>query len=143
MKNPALARSFSALFAGCLFGIGLTVSGMTDTSKVIGFLDLFGDWKPDLAFVMIGALFITSIGYWFIFKREQPIFESTFYLPLTKVIDRELIIGAILFGVGWGLYGYCPGPALAAIAYLNPNTLIFVVTMWIGMFLAQFFTQRS
>jgi uncharacterized membrane protein YedE/YeeE len=131
-----------ALFSGILFGFGLALSGMTDTAKVIGFLDVFGDWVPDLIFVMGGAVIVTLISFHFVLKRDRPLFHSVFELPATMAIDRKLIFGALLFGVGWGLYGYCPGPAIAALVYFQPVTLVFVLAMSLGMASAHFFQRK-
>ena len=134
-----MMKSFSALLAGLLFGLGLAASGMTDTAKVIGFLDIFGQWDPGLLFVMASAVITTVISFRWVLKRKFPVFDEAFKLPLKTVVDKSLIIGAILFGVGWGLFGYCPGPAVAALVYLQPVTLVFVVTMLAGMFLGNKF----
>ena len=123
----------AALLSGFIFGAGLAVSGMTDTTKVLGFLDLFGDWDPSLAFVMGGALLLTITGFYAILQKERPLLDSQFYLPDPTKIDKKLIVGATFFGIGWGLYGYCPGPAIASIAYLEPETAIFLVSMVSGM----------
>jgi hypothetical protein len=106
---------------------------MTNTSKVIGFLDVFGEWDLDLLMVMATAVITTFIGFSLILKRTQPLFDSQFFLPTSQHIDRNLVGGAVLFGLGWGLYGYCPGPAIAALVYLSPVTLIFLSCMLIGM----------
>jgi uncharacterized membrane protein YedE/YeeE len=129
-------KSLAALFCGTLFGIGLAVSGMTDTAKVLGFLDLFGDWIPDLAFVMGGAVFVTLIAFRFIIKRDRALLGDVMSLPGNKAIDGRLLAGAAIFGVGWGTYGYCPGPAISALGYLDLKTVYFVVAMLIGMALA-------
>lgn len=129
-------KALSALATGIIFGSGLTISGMTDRSKVLGFLDLFGQWDASLAFVMAAALLITVPGYYLIQKRSKPICETQFHLPSTSALDRKLIFGAVLFGVGWGLYGYCPGPAIAALSSLQWEPLIFVGAMLTGMFAA-------
>ena len=128
---------FLGLFCGILFGTGLAASGMTDTAKVLGFLDLFGNWDPSLAFVMGGALALTITGFHFILRKDKPLFDSQFHLPISKSIDVKLILGAIIFSLGWGIYGYCPGPALSALVYLQPETAVFVVSMPLGMWLAQ------
>lgn len=122
-----------ALICGILFGSGLAVSGMTDTAKVLGFLDLLGDWDPSLAFVMGAALTLTISGYHFILKKERPLFDETFHLPVKKNIDPKLIAGAIFFGIGWGLNGYCPGPALSSVVYLHSESVIFIASMVLGM----------
>ncbi|EED35236.1 YeeE/YedE family protein [Luminiphilus syltensis NOR5-1B] len=127
----------AALVSGILFGIGLALSGMTNTAKVQGFLDLFGDWQPDLAFVMGGALLISLGATPFILQRSKPIFAEAFSLPASAVIDRRLIGGGVLFGIGWGLVGYCPGPAIAALAYGTESTVVFIAAMLAGMGLAK------
>jgi uncharacterized membrane protein YedE/YeeE len=119
-----------------VFGIGLAVSGMTDTAKVLGFLDIFGAWVPDLAFVLGGAVCVTLVAFRFVLKRERPLLSSSFLLSGKTVIDRRVLGGAAIFGIGWGVYGYCPGPALSALVYLDSKTLIFVVAMLVGMALA-------
>lgn len=121
---------------GMLFGCGLALSGMTDTAKVTGFLDLFGNWIPDLAFVMGGAVLVTVIAFRWVLRRSRPLFDEQFHLPGASHIDGRLLAGAALFGLGWGLYGYCPGPAVAALAYLDWQTALFVVAMLAGMALA-------
>ena len=125
-----------ALLCGLVFGVGLAASGMTDTAKVLGFLDLFGQWVPDLAFVMGGAVCVTLVAFRFVLRRERPILASSFSLPQKTTLDRELLAGAAIFGIGWGLYGYCPGPALSALVYLDWKTAVFVVAMICGMALA-------
>ncbi len=131
-----MKRNLLALLCGTLFGIGLAVSGMTDTNKVIGFLDIFGQWVPDLAFVMAGAVLVSSLGYLFMRKRTNSLFAGRLLLPVNTNIDRRLLLGAAIFGIGWGLYGYCPGPAIAALAYLDKNAFIFVLAMFAGMWLS-------
>ncbi len=129
-------KGVTALLCGALFGFGLAMSGMTDTAKVRGFLDLFGDWIPDLAFVMGGAVLVTIIAFRFVLARERPLLAPKFNLPTNRNIDGPLLLGAIIFGVGWGIYGYCPGPAISALVYLDGKIGIFVVAMLLGMFLA-------
>ena len=126
-----------AVVTGLLFGAGLAASGMTNPEKVQGFLDLTGVWDPSLMFVMGGAVVVTLISFRFILKLSRPYFSEQFHLPSSTSIDNRLIIGAALFGTGWGLVGYCPGPALAAIAYLNSDVMIFLVAMFVGAFLGQ------
>ena len=134
-------KNIAALFCGFLFGIGLSLSGMTDTNKVIGFLDVFGNWIPDLLFVMGSAVIVTMIGLSILKYFRTPLLDTKFHLPTNKYIDTRLVSGAVIFGVGWGLYGYCPGPAIAALSYLNINTFIFVAFMAIGMSVANFIKQ--
>lgn len=129
-------KAIVGLICGIVFGVGLAMSGMTDTAKVLGFLDVTGHWDPDLAFVMGGAVFVTLVGFRFIPKMKRPVLNPRFYLPATTVIDGRLIGGAAIFGIGWGVYGYCPGPALAALTYLDSKTAIFVVATLVGMTIA-------
>ena len=131
-----MAKNLSALIAGILFGIGMAVSGMTNTAKVQGFLDVFGAWDPTLAFVMGGGLAVASLGYRLVFRRSAPLFAETFSLPARTDIDTRLLLGAAIFGIGWGLVGYCPGPALAGLTYGYPQTLAFVPAMIVGLLLA-------
>ncbi|OZG73112.1 transporter [Hahella sp. CCB-MM4] len=132
-----------ALICGTLFGIGLAISGMTDTHKVQGFLDLFGAWDPALVFVMGGAVVTTFIGFHFVQKLTRPTFADKFSLPTNTSIDKPLLIGAALFGIGWGLYGYCPGPAIASLAYFRPESAVFVVAMVTGMWVEKLWRERS
>ena len=129
-------RGIVALLCGMLFGTGLAVSGMTDTAKVLGFLDIFGAWVPDLAFVMGAAVCVTLVAFYFIRKMERPLLSARFFFPGKTIIDGRVLTGAAIFGVGWGVYGYCPGPALSAMVYLDSKTFIFVVAMLVGMALA-------
>ena len=125
-----------SLFCGIIFGIGLVISQMINPVKVLGFLNLFGEWDPSLAFVMIGALIISSPSFHLFKNKEKPIFSSSFSIPSKKEIDKELIFGSILFGAGWGLVGLCPGPAITSIALLNVSSAIFVVSMFISFYIA-------
>ena len=129
-------RGLIALLCGMVFGIGLAVSGMTDTAKVLGFLDIFGTWVPDLAFVMGAAVCVTLVTFPFILKKKKPVLSARFSLPTKTTLDGRLVGGAAIFGIGWGVYGYCPGPALSALVYLDNKTVIFVVAMLVGMALA-------
>ncbi len=129
-------RGIIALLCGMVFGIGLAVSGMTDTAKVLGFLDIFGAWVPDLAFVMGAAVCVTLVGFHFVLKRKRPVLSPSFLLSGKTVIDGRILGGAAIFGIGWGIYGYCPGPALSALVYLDSKTGIFVVSMLVGMAVA-------
>ncbi len=125
-----------SLLSGIIFGLGLTISGMINPQKVLGFLNLFGEWDPSLIFVMFGAIIIFAPMH-FIFKRKsRPIFAKEFQIIKNKNIDRNLLLGSGLFGAGWGLAGLCPGPAISSISFLNPNSLIFVLFMFVGFFIA-------
>ena len=128
-----------SLISGTIFGIGLVVSQMINPEKVLGFLDLFGSWDPSLAFVMIGALIISSPLFHLIKNKEKPLFSEKFNYSNNKEINNKLVIGSALFGAGWGLGGLCPGPAISSIALLNINSIIFVVAMFIGFYLAKLF----
>ena len=132
----------TALACGALFGVGLSVSGMTDTNKVLGFLDVFGNWDASLAFVMGAAVLVTAIGYRYILRLPTPRFAEQFHLPAKLEIDKPLMTGGVLFGVGWGLYGYCPGPAIASLAYLRIDSVAFVLDMAAGMIVSNWFKNR-
>ncbi len=123
----------ASLVAGLLFGIGLTLAQMVNPAKVLNFLDLAGSWDPSLAFVLGGATVTAAIGFRLVGQRATPLFADDFKLPTASAIDRPLIVGAALFGVGWGLVGLCPGPAIAALAIAPSKVAIFVVAMLSGM----------
>ena len=125
-----------SLFCGIIFGIGLVISQMINPAKVLGFLNLFGEWDPSLAFVMIGALIVSSPLFHLLKNKEKPIFSTSFSISENKEIDKRLIIGSILFGAGWGLVGLCPGPAISSIALLNTSSVTFVFSMFIGFYIA-------
>lgn len=128
-----MMRNLSILFSGVLFSLGLFVSGMTNPTKIFDFLDLFGNWDPSLLFVMLSAVLTTAILYRLIMKRTSPIFSDIFDLPTKKNIDQKLVWGAMIFGVGWGLSGVCPGPAVANVFAGNLGFAVFVLAMMIGM----------
>tara|TARA_B100001094_G_C17800848_1_gene609067 strand:+ start:163 stop:579 length:417 start_codon:yes stop_codon:yes gene_type:complete len=123
----------SVLFSGLIFGIGLSLAGMLDPTKVTSFLNILGKWDPSLGFVMLGGIIVTTLGYFFIFKREQPLFEKDFDLPKKQKIDKSLIIGSALFGIGWGLAGLCPGPVIASLAFDPFGMFFFLLIMVIGL----------
>jgi uncharacterized membrane protein YedE/YeeE len=131
-------KLFSALLFGAIFGLGIAVSGMINPAKVLNFFDLAGTWDPSLAFVMAGGLAVAIPGYLAIFRnRRAPILESQFSLPQATSIDARLIGGAALFGVGWGIAGFCPGGAIPALSLFNLDTVIFLLSMVAGMLLAR------
>ncbi|MCG8494069.1 MAG: YeeE/YedE family protein [Sneathiellales bacterium] len=130
-----------ATIAGVLFGFGLALSGMLSPGKVIGFLDVAGNWDPSLAFVMGGAVAITVVSFRLLLKRPVPVFDSKFHLPTSNDIDKRLIIGAGLFGLGWGIGGLCPGPALSSLAYADPRIVVFVAAMVTGILIAKRLTR--
>ena len=133
-----MAKSnISSIICGIIFSIGLGISGMTQPQKVIGFLDVFGEWNPSLAFVMGGAV-LSYMALQLLIQRNFsiPVLGGSFQIPTRKDLDRSLIIGALLFGSGWGLGGYCPGPAITSLGSGSLNALLFVVAMGVGMLLA-------
>ena len=130
-----------ALVAGLLFGMGLILSGMTDPSKVLGFLDLTGNWDPSLAFVMGGALLVGSLAFPLAAKRAESILGDPMRLPTATQIDRRLVLGGLTFGAGWGLAGYCPGPALASLVQGGVKPLLFFIAMLAGMALFALFER--
>jgi uncharacterized protein len=137
MKRVPWQLALSALFAGALFGAGLVVSGMTEPAKVIGFLDVFGSWDPSLAFVMMGAIGVHALAYRAIRKRPAPVIAESFERPSARPVDARLIGGAALFGVGWGLGGYCPGPSIVALGTFAPGVVVFVAGLVAGSLLVR------
>jgi uncharacterized protein len=131
------------LALGLLFGIGLVVSGMSDPAKVLNFLDLFGTWDPSLAFVMGGAVMVAFVGYRLVLRRDKPIADGRFHLPNRSDIDGRILVGPAIFGLGWGLGGFCPGPALTALGLAAPGTLAFVPAMFAGMWAARILADGS
>tara|TARA_B100000029_G_scaffold232344_1_gene229729 strand:+ start:393 stop:806 length:414 start_codon:yes stop_codon:yes gene_type:complete len=128
-------KSFISFISGIIFAVGLVISGMTNPQKVIGFLDILGNWDPSLAFVMGGAVSFNLITFYYIKKRKSPFYEAQFDYPLKTVIDIPLVLGAIIFGIGWAIMGVCPGPAVVNIVTLNSNVLIFLASFFGGVFL--------
>jgi hypothetical protein len=126
-------QALVAAVAGAIFGAGLLLSGMTDPAKVLGFLDVTGAWDGSLAFVMMGAIGVHAVAYRLIRRRERPLLEAGFHVPLRCDLDGKLVLGAALFGAGWGLAGFCPGPALVAAASGATSALVFAAAMVVGM----------
>ena len=126
----------SSCIIGILFGLGLAISEMSNPARVIGFLDIAGRWDPTLVFVMVGALLITGSMFPLILRQARPLLADRFVLPTQTRIDGPLVLGAVIFGVGWGLAGFCPGPALAALASGSPGVILFVLAMIAGQWLA-------
>lgn len=121
-----------ALLSGILFGAGLALSQMTNPNKVINFLDIAGNWDPSLVFVMVGALAITTLCFRKILKRSAPLFDKQFYLSSKSAIDKPLIIGAAIFGIGWGISGYCPGPSIAGLGLGNFEAVVMIGSIYLG-----------
>jgi hypothetical protein len=127
--------------AGLIFGLGLLVSGMANPAKVQNFLDLAGTFDPSLIFVMGGAVVVTFLGYRLAFTRPRPVLADQFSLPIAKKIEARVVLGSALFGIGWGLSGFCPGPAITSLPLLAKGTLVFVPAMLIGIGLARLFLR--
>ncbi len=130
-----------SLFCGTIFGIGLVISEMINPAKVLGFLNIFDEWDPSLAFVMIGALIVSTPLFHLLKNNDKPLFSSNFLISNNKEIDKRLIIGSVLFGTGWGLIGLCPGPAISSLALLNISSVAFVFWMSIGFYIASKFNK--
>lgn len=126
---------FSAFIVGLIFGVGLIISGMTQPQKVISFLDVVGSWDPSLMFVMLSAIPVHFLSYRLITKMSSPVLDLKWHYPTKKEITKPLVIGSILFGFGWGLGGYCPGPALVAIGSGTIQVIVFLISMTVGMWL--------
>lgn len=128
-----MGKNVSALLAGLVFGLGLVIAEMVNPAKVLAFLDVSGHWDPSLAFVMGAALIVTAAGYRLAWKLRQPVFGAAFIVPETREIDRRLAFGAVLFGIGWGLAGLCPGPAIAALSFGGAPAWVFLGAMSAGV----------
>lgn len=127
-----MKRQIAALVAGIVFGLGLAVSQMVNPAKVLAFLDIAGRWDPSLALVMGGALVVTFFGYRWVLGHDRPVYADTFRLPTARDVDARLMSGAAIFGIGWGLVGFCPGPALAALAFGRLEPVLFILAMLAG-----------
>jgi uncharacterized protein len=136
-------KSLMALLTGLLFGVGLGIAGMTQPAIVLGFLDVGGAWNPRLLFVMVGAVLTTAIGYRLVWCAHKPRFEASFEIPSARRIDGRLLVGAALFGIGWGIAGYCPGPALASLGSGIGSVWLLVAAMIAGWWLASRWPLRS
>ena len=134
---------FTSLLAGLVFGLGLLVSGMANPAKVLGFLDLAGRWDPSLAFVMGGAVAVGLVAFRFASKRTVSLLGLEMKLPAARHMDRRLIVGSTIFGIGWGIAGFCPGPALVALGIGEAKAIAFVVAMLLGMGLFELLEQRK
>jgi uncharacterized membrane protein YedE/YeeE len=128
-----MMRLIGSFIIGLIFGIGISISGMANPAKVVNFFDFAGIWDPSLAFVMGGALIVTAIGYTFVLKRPAPLLDGTFHLPTRKDLDLQLLGGSVVFGVGWGIAGFCPGGALPALGTGVSDVFVFVGAMLVGI----------
>ncbi|MBS7779980.1 DUF6691 family protein [Acidovorax sp. CCYZU-2555] len=135
--------AFTSLLAGLVFGLGLIVSGMADPAKVLGFLDITGHWDPSLAFVMGGAIAVATAAFALARRRTSSLLGAPMRLPAKRTIDRRLLLGSALFGIGWGIAGFCPGPALVSLGMGQLKGLVFVLAMLAGMGVFEFFERRS
>ena len=131
------------LISGLLFGTGLTISGMVNPMKILNFLDIFGPWDATLVFVMGAGLVVTLLGYQIILRRSAPLFATSFKLPNSQDIDAKLLGGAALFGLGWGLSGFCPGPAVASVVFGRAESITFVIAMAAGMIVTKQIQDRT
>jgi uncharacterized membrane protein YedE/YeeE len=136
--NHKVMKTITPLVAGVLFGLGLLLSGMSNPEKVRGFLDIFGEWQPELIAVMVAAIAIFALAYAYSHKMKQPWFHSIFHKPSLTALDARLIVGAALFGMGWGMVGLCPGPALLNIMTGQEDILIFILALLVGNRIAHF-----
>lgn len=142
MKHRKYLQALSALIVGFTFALGLSISGMTQPSKVLGFLTIDENWDPTLIFVMLGAIPVHALTYYFARRRKSPLLDTQWHVPTATKITKELIIGSLLFGIGWGLAGYCPGPALTSLGSGSIQAVYFVAAMIAGMFVHRLF-QKS
>lgn len=138
-----MKHRISEFVVGLIFGIGLILSGMTDPGKVIGFLDLFGAWDPSLALVMGGAILVGVFAFALAKKRTTTFLGDALHLPTSRDIDKRLLVGGLMFGVGWGLAGFCPGPALVSLGTGQPKAAVFVLAMLAGMLLFELSERRT
>ena len=136
-----MKQNFIAIAAGILFGFGLGLSQMVDRGRVLGFLDIAGLWDPTLLFVLGGAVTVTVVAFRFVLHWPQPLGAEKFYLPTRKDIDKSLLLGAVIFGIGWGISGYCPGPGITALVLGSWNPLMFILAFLVGSLLQQQFSQ--
>ena len=138
-----MQKKLIGLVAGVIFGLGLAISQMISQEKVLGFLDLFGNWDPSLAFVMAGAVGVTVVLFRFVLRRRQPVFDGKFHLSRDSGVDKHLAIGSALFGIGWGLGGFCPGPALASLSLGQIEPVIFVLALIAGSLAYKWFAEKQ
>lgn len=138
-----MKQNLIALLCGIIFGIGLSLSHMINPNKVLNFLDITGNWDPSLIFVMIGALAVAFVSFKWILKRQAPILAACFHISKKSSVDKSLILGAAIFGIGWGMSGYCPGPAVVGLGLLSLESVILVIAIYLGFFAYnRFFEQK-
>jgi uncharacterized membrane protein YedE/YeeE len=135
--------ALASFVCGLIFGFGLLISGMTQPAKVLGFLDIFGRWDPTLAFVMAAALVVSGIGFALLRQGQRPVLAARYIWPTRTDIDRRLVVGSLLFGMGWGLVGLCPGPAIVNLADLMPSVMVFVLSMAAGMIIKDLWDRHG
>jgi uncharacterized protein len=138
-----MKQNLVAVIAGLLFGLGLSLSQMVDRSRVLGFLDVTGNWDSTLLFVLGGAVGVTVIAFRFVLRLPKPVYEAKFYLPQQQNIDVPLVLGAAIFGIGWGISGYCPGPAITGLIFGSWNPVLFVLAMIFGSLSYGYLSKRS
>ena len=138
-----MGKYISILVAGLIFGFGLALAGMTHAAKVLGFLDITGNWDPSLLLVLGGAVAVTAVAFRFVLRRPAPVLGEKFILPTAKKIDRPLVVGALIFGIGWGISGYCPGPGIALLAAPGWETWVFIPAVLLGAFLHKLSTSST
>ncbi|MGK5025910.1 DUF6691 family protein [Janthinobacterium sp. RB2R34] len=136
-------RLLFSLLSGLVFGIGLFMSGMSNPAKVLGFLDLAGNWDPSLALVMLGAILVATPAFWLARRRRTALLGDSMQLPAAQTIDRRLLLGSLAFGAGWGIAGFCPGPALVSLLALVPQAWMFVAAMLVGMLIFEALERRK
>lgn len=137
-----MGQMFVAFVSGILFAGGLVVADVTDPSTVLDFLDIFGSWNPQLGVVVGGAVGVAALGQLLVRKRAKPVLAQCFAMPMSKQVDKKLVLGGMLFGVGWGLGGYCPAPALTGVVLMDQRTATFVIAMFCGMLLYHWLHER-
>ena len=136
-------NKFFSLLSGLIFGLGLTIAEMTNPAKIIAFLDITGKWDPSLIFVMIGAIVFSVPFFYFLPKKDKPFFSTSFQIPVNNEIDRRLLIGSSLFGIGWGMIGFCPGPVLVALVTGFPPVIVFFLSVAVGNIWIQYSGRPS
>lgn len=136
MAGKSSMKLASAFLAGIMFGLGIAISGMANPAKVLNFFDIAGTWDPSLVFVMFSAMLTAMVGYKLVFARSRPVFEAEFVVPKSRIIDMQLIGGSALFGIGWGISGFCPGGAIPALGTGRPEAFVFVAAMLAGIAIA-------